>query len=892
METLVNPLALPSDMRALSQWLIWRYEGTNGKRTKRPYQLNGQLAKVNDATTWTSFDSAISESHADGIGFVFNPGDGFVGIDLDNCFDDDGNTADWAMEIIELFSGNYMELSPSGKGLHIICKGKAIRCAAKKWTENGVKVGVEIYDGSSPRYFTMTGNVFGAPGVPQDSGDALINLHDIYFPEKQKHVAPVGAHSQSVDVPRVVSALKAIPSEDYDEWLRVGMALKSANLPFQLFNEWSSTSSNYNPEVALIKWDSYKKDEGVGLGTLFYLAIQYGWKTPIYSPQIDIHQLERETNNSDPESEQTESKPKSIFADNVADMLNQAEHHRWKGQYIPPGYQLTNAGVIKLNDKNAGELICGPLFVVAQTETPEGKNGGLVLELETLNGVLRVVALPRGTLHDHNNTIATDLASLNFFIKVGKEKDMLTYLGLSRAKEKRIAATQTGWAQADDPDKLVFVLPNTATEPGYHFQPEKFNRSSESVTTRGTLDDWIDNVFDPSPYPLFSVLFALSCPLLRFAGMNSGGVNFWGSSSSGKTTLAQIAASVYGNGTDPSNAAAKSYINRWNTTINALEGLATAFNDLLLILDELGSSQSKDYGRALYDLSGGQGKSAMDASRRMRDTRSWCVGILSTGEVTSRSKIEEGLIGKKAQAKAGQLIRLIDLEIKANMFSGRSHVDKLKRACSLYYGTLGQAYLEAIVRRYTAPELRNIVTDNLDFALNRLMAQRGKISAIQERALRWFAIAETAGHLIVTLKLIPELTNQMVREAIDQVVNDWAPSSRGLTDDERSVVSLREFILKNRDIRFKKLSELPGSDKIHREIAGYYDSARDAFFFLPEAFREATGGEPRITAAVLRERGYLVTYQSNRLVYRVNVEGNQIYGYCVSAKLLEGDTND
>ena len=64
---------------------------------------------------------------------------------------------------------------------------------------------------------------------------------------------------------------------------------------------------------------------------------------------------------------------------------------------------------------------------------------------------------------------------------------------------------------------------------------------------------------------VFAVASAFAGPLLRPAGMESGGFHLRGDSSSGKTTALRLAASVNGG---------PSYMQRWRTTSNGLEGAA------------------------------------------------------------------------------------------------------------------------------------------------------------------------------------------------------------------------------------------------------------------------------------------------------------------------------
>ncbi len=77
---------------------------------------------------------------------------------------------------------------------------------------------------------------------------------------------------------QVVSALEQIPSDGYDDWLRVGMALHSTGWSFA-FDAWCVWSeemqrkarSKYCLATQHRTWRSFKRG-GVGLGTIFHLA--------------------------------------------------------------------------------------------------------------------------------------------------------------------------------------------------------------------------------------------------------------------------------------------------------------------------------------------------------------------------------------------------------------------------------------------------------------------------------------------------------------------------------------------------------------------------------------------------------------------------------------------
>jgi primase-polymerase (primpol)-like protein len=146
---------IPLQLARRPQWVCWRAELRDGKMTKVPYIAGSERrASSTDLMTWRTFDEAVAayeraEPPYDGIGFVFSSGDAYCGIDLDHCRDPEtGDIAPWAQEIIDAVQDAYIEASPSGSGVHVICEG-TIRGGAVRSGD------IEMYDRS--RFFTITG---------------------------------------------------------------------------------------------------------------------------------------------------------------------------------------------------------------------------------------------------------------------------------------------------------------------------------------------------------------------------------------------------------------------------------------------------------------------------------------------------------------------------------------------------------------------------------------------------------------------------------------------------------------------------------------------------------------------------------------------------------------
>lgn len=149
---MLNLDSIPHEMRLLNQWVVWKHENRgDDKLTKVPYSPKTQrLASINNPNDWGSFNdvkSAVKSKKFAGIGFILTLSDPFCFVDLDSPGSDED--ARRQIEIAKQLD-SFSEISPSGNGLHIICKASVP--AGRR------RMGVEIY--SSARFMTMTGNVY------------------------------------------------------------------------------------------------------------------------------------------------------------------------------------------------------------------------------------------------------------------------------------------------------------------------------------------------------------------------------------------------------------------------------------------------------------------------------------------------------------------------------------------------------------------------------------------------------------------------------------------------------------------------------------------------------------------------------------------------------------
>ncbi len=183
---------IPQKMKEVKAWVCWREGERDGKITKIPTSpLNGRSIDVTDPSNWMTFEQAMRSSRATGItgiGFVFSPQYGFVGVDIDHCIHEDGTLSALAEEIVETL-GSYTEVSVSGTGLHIICKG-TLPPGRKKNQE----LGVEMY--SEGRFFTVTGDVWSGYTDIEERTDELARIHRLFVAKGKVESQGIGSEGK------------------------------------------------------------------------------------------------------------------------------------------------------------------------------------------------------------------------------------------------------------------------------------------------------------------------------------------------------------------------------------------------------------------------------------------------------------------------------------------------------------------------------------------------------------------------------------------------------------------------------------------------------------------------------------------------------------------------
>ena len=385
--------------------------------------------------------------------------------------------------------------------------------------------------------------------------------------------------------------------------------------------------------------------------------------------------------------------------------------------------------------------LCSPLHVEALTRNQDDEDWGTLLVFFDRSGKRKQWAMPARMLSGDGGEYRSILLSKGLGIATGPTaRNRLTeYIQNRHVEELARCTDRIGW------HGTAFVLPHeTIGDDAERIVFQSDNQMENTFRSKRDAAAWVERIGTlcvGNSRLVFAVACAFAGPLLRPAGMESGGFHLRGDSSSGKTTALRLAASVYGG---------PSYMQRWRTTDNALEAIAAQHCDSLLILDELAQVEGKVAGECAYMLANEQSKARATRGGAARARLSWRLLFLSAGELGLTDHMAEG--GKRA--RTGQEVRMADIPADAGAGlgafenvhgygGGAAFSAALSREAGLCHGTVGHAWLQWLAR--DALSMRDRVRQ-LQNELTAKWVPAGASGQVSRVAAR-FALVAAAGEL-------------------------------------------------------------------------------------------------------------------------------------------------
>jgi uncharacterized protein (DUF927 family) len=422
--------------------------------------------------------------------------------------------------------------------------------------------------------------------------------------------------------------------------------------------------------------------------------------------------------------------------------------------YIPGGHlRRSKNGIHFIPDDGESIHLCSNIQVLAQARDGVSQQWGLELTWPDDDGAVHKEFIPKRLLAGDAREVREILQDGGAYVTSSPKGRTIfsDYLNKARVSARARIVSKTGWSCGP------YVLPEETIgdTSGEKVVYHGARLGGHAFKVSGTLEEWQEHVAQPcrgNSRPVLAVSAAFAAPLLNVLGMESGGVNFQGPSSTGKSTILYVGGSVCGGG------GPKGFVGSWRSTSNGLEGTALAHNDAPLILDEMGEVDAAALGECAYMLGNGQGKTRSRADGSNREVKTWTVLVMSSGEISLADKMQEA--GKRA--KVGQEVRMVDIPADAGRglglfetlngaHDGAAFADQLKQAALTYYGAPFRAFLTAVVnqqdryRSFLEGQLASWVKAHCPASAG------GQVVRVAHR----FGLIAAAGELAIHLRILP-----------------------------------------------------------------------------------------------------------------------------------------
>ena len=399
------------------------------------------------------------------------------------------------------------------------------------------------------------------------------------------------------------------------------------------------------------------------------------------------------------------------------------------------------------------------------------------------------------------------------------------------------------------------------------------NHGEEATVRRGLSaagdhDEWLDvarKARDSSDLARFILAAGFAAPLLRLCGARSFGVHVYGDSGGGKTAIAKLVSSIFG---DPSR-----LISTLFTTIVGVERKAALFCDLPIVLDELQLNADVQMRKTLsYLIAQETGKTRGAKEGGLQQTARWRVVALTTGEEPLTTLDDFG----------GQSARMLELNgrpVEDDALATRMH-DVTGRC----YGHAGRAFLEALVNADAAR-----VRDALGVGLTRLRKELPDARPSSLTALATVCWADALADVWVFGA--EESGSAFLDESIEMGRRIWSREPSNAPYGVRAMEWVRSWLVTNRRHFVREVDYGPDTQDAPPEnetVWGKITQAGDAYILHNVWDQEATraGYNPTRVLQDWRDRGWIET-EGGHLKPRRHIVGRRTRVVALKGPALE-----
>jgi len=369
---------------------------------------------------------------------------------------------------------------------------------------------------------------------------------------------------------------------------------------------------------------------------------------------------------------------------NIEETLNQGKELEYE-QYV-----LTPDEILVIKESKSGDItdqpLCPPIFIKQKYQNIH--NNDVEMDLTFLvNGQYVTEKLPMETL----TKLGGLLASKGFPIPSSNIGEVQKYL----MKQQVTVPMQKQYQHIGVMKQTNGTLMIGLSEPiGENVKDITWNqnKSVADVSKDGLLGTWIqlvkEEVLGETPLE-FMLGVAASAPIVGYFNQkgqdkDSIMVQLTGSSTTGKTTAAQLGISLFG----PPIKGKRTLFQSFSGTENAIPRMLGGNYGVPFLLDELSLTSSQDLTTLLYVIAENREKMRLNDQSDFQEQMTWHTTVIMTGEHSILSQTNRNL---------GLQVRLFEFAID-EWTKDAGHADKLKHVVKSNFGHAGILYAKYLAK--------------------------------------------------------------------------------------------------------------------------------------------------------------------------------------------------
>lgn len=371
----------------------------------------------------------------------------------------------------------------------------------------------------------------------------------------------------------------------------------------------------------------------------------------------------------------------------------------------------------------------------------------------------------------------------------------------------------------------------------------------------------------PSPQLEFVLCGAAASTLLAYLKIkeklpvSSFGISLVGTSSTGKTTALQLAASLYSSPED------ETVFSAFYGTYNALIKILGRHHGVPICYDESTIKNDISKSSFVYAFTQGKDKLRLNSDSELKFRNSWdCTALFSS---------EEYLVDA-AKDNLGIVARIITLD-NFTYTTDSSHSEQIKTFAGKNYGYIGNLFSEYLISADSAEILEEFQTAIADL-LNKITEK----CSLTERITMNYAMIITTSQILNRLGVLTD-TEEILKICIklhDEISSAANPG-------KNLVVKIFNYICSN----YNKLDGVKWT--LNKDKKPVKVEILEATF---KEILEKTGNTDEKTAVkFLLDEGFIVPPEKNRIKAKISIDGVASYGYRFDYKKVDkafGTVND